>query len=81
MIEVKRLSGALNTDDKVQDVIANQHIDANNIRFTGGANGLTAENIRGNYIIDNNDLPAGTNNCVGAFFDQLNQKIIWFKGF
>jgi hypothetical protein len=79
MIEVKRLSGALNTDDKVQDVIANQHIDANNIRFTGGANGLTAENIRGNYIIDNNDLPAGTNNCIGAFFDQLNQKIIWFN--
>ena len=56
MIEVKRLSGALNTDDKVQDVIANQHIDANNIRFTGGANGLTAENIRGNYLIDNNDI-------------------------
>lgn len=79
MIEVKRLSGALNTDDKVQDVIANQHIDANNIRFTGGANGLTAENIRGNYLIDNNDLPAGTNSCIGAFFDQLNQKIIWFN--
>ena len=79
MIEAKRLSGVLNTDDKVQDVVGNQHVGANNIRFTGGQNGLTAENIRGNYIIDNNDLPVGVNICIGSFFDSLNQKIIWFN--
>jgi hypothetical protein len=79
MIEVKRLSGFLNTDDKVQDVTQAQHIDANNIRFTGGPNGLTAENIVGNYLITNNDLPAGDNYCIGAFFDQLNNRIIWFN--
>lgn len=79
MIEVKRFAGVLNTDDKVQDVLGNQHIDARNIRFTGGSSGLTAENIVGNYIIENNDLPVGTNHCVGAFFDQLNNRIIWFN--
>lgn len=79
MIEVKRFSGVLNTDDKVQDVLSTQHIDAKNIRFTGGQNGLTAENIKGNYVIQNDDLPAGDNYCIGAFFDQLNQVIIWFN--
>lgn len=79
MIEVKRFSGAMNTDDKVQDVGGTQHIYANNIRFTGGQSGFTAENIKGNYLISNNNLPAGTNSCIGAFFDQLNNIIIWFN--
>ena len=79
MIEAKRFSGVLNTDDLPENVLGPQHIDAKNVRFFGGQNGLTAENVRGNYLIDNEDLPAGDNQCVGTFFDALNQRIIWFN--
>jgi len=79
MIDVKRFSGVLNTDDLPENVLSPQHISANNIRFYGGANGLSAENIKGNYEISNNDLPAGDNQCIGTFFDSVNQRLIWFN--
>ena len=79
MIETKRFSGVLNTDDKPENVVGPQHIDAKNIRFYGGPNGMTLENIKGNYVISNAALPAGTNKCIGAFFDSVNQRIIWFN--
>lgn len=79
MLQVKRFSGVLNTDDKNSDVLQGQHISANNIRFTGGANGLTVENVKGNQYVINSDLPAGTNECIGAFFDGVKQRIIWFN--
>ena len=79
MLQVKRFSGVLNTDDKNSDVLQGQHISAKNIRFTGGANGLTVENVKGNQYVINSDLPAGTNECIGAFFDGVKQRIIWFN--
>lgn len=79
MIDVKRFSGVLNTDDKPENILGPQHINANNVRFYGGQNGLTAENIKGNYSIPNEDLPEGVNHCIGTFFDSLNQEIIWFN--
>ena len=79
MIEAKRFSGVLNTDDKPENVVGPQHIDAKNIRFYGGPAGLTAENIKGNYLISNNNLPAGSNECIGSFFDSVKQRIIWFN--
>lgn len=79
MIDPKRFSGIMNTDDKPEDITAGQHIDAVNIRFYGGANGLTAENIVGNTLIVNQYKPAGDNECVGAFFDGIKQRIIWFN--
>ena len=78
MIETKRFSGFLNTDDKPENVVGSQHIDAKNVRFYGGPSGLTAENIKGNYVITNT-LPAGTNECIGTFYDSVNQIIIWFN--
>ena len=51
MVDVKRFSGVMNTDDKPENVLGPQHIDALNLRFYGGQNGLTAENVKGNYII------------------------------
>ena len=70
----------MNTDDKPENILAPQHIMANNLRFYGGANGLTAENVKGNYIINNDDLPsAGSNICIGSFYDQINQKIYFFN--
>ena len=77
MIDLKRFAGVLNNDDAEPDVLAPQHISAKNIRFYGGQQGLTAQNIKGNYLIDNNDLPAGTNECVGCVFDSVNQRLIW----
>lgn len=80
MIEVKRFSGVMNTDDKPENVLAPQHIDAKNLRFFGGQNGLSAENVKGNYIIPNASLPeSGVNTCIGSFYDQLNQKIYFFN--
>jgi len=79
MIDAKRFSGVLNTDDKPENVAGPQHIDAKNIRFYGGPSGLTAENIKGNYLINNAELPDGSNECIGSFFDSVNQRIIWFN--
>ena len=58
MAEVKRFGGVMNLDDKESDILPIQHIDAKNIRFYGGSNGLTAQNIKGNYLVDNSNLPA-----------------------
>lgn len=79
MMQIKRFSGILNTDDKEADVLSAQHIRATNIRFTGGQQGLTAENIKGNVLVANSNLPAGTNECIGSFFDQVGQQIIFFN--
>ena len=79
MLAVKRFSGILNTDDQNSDILPNQHTHGRNIRFTGGAVGLTVENIKGNVLVNNGDLPNGTNECLGAFFDSVKQRIIWFN--
>lgn len=77
MIDIKRLSGLLNKDDKESDILPHQHIDALNLRFYGGSNGLTAENIVGNTLISNALLPAGSNEAIGGFYDGVKQRIIW----
>ncbi len=80
MIDVKRFSGVMNLDDKPENILAPQHIDARNLRFYGGQNGLTAENVKGNYLIPNSSLPTnGTNICIGSYFDQVNQLIYFFN--
>lgn len=77
MIDRKRLSGILNKDDKEADILPAQHIDALNLRFYGGSNGLTAENIVGNTLVSNALLPAGSNEAIGGFYDGVKQRIIW----
>jgi len=77
-IEQKRFAGILNLDDSPQFVLPNQHIDALNIRFYGGAQGLIAQNIPGNVQI-NHAMPGGTNQCIGSFYDALKQRIYWFN--
>ena len=76
-IDIKRLSGVMNLDDKESDVLQHQHINALNIRAYGGSNGLTIENIFGNTLITNALLPAGSNECLGGFYDGVKQRIIW----
>ena len=65
-IEQKRFSGVMNLDDRPEFVLANQHIDALNLRSYGGPNGLVAENMPGNTLITNNNLPDGSNQCRGS---------------
>jgi len=79
MLIVKKLGGVLNKDDKEANVLPFQHIAATNMRFTGGSSGLTGENIKGNALIANSNLPAGTNECIGSFFDSVKQRIIFFN--
>jgi len=78
MIDVKRFSGILNTDDNNADILPVQHIAAKNGKFYGGQNG-TFQNIKGNYLIANSNLPGGTNECIGAVNDQVKKRIIWFN--
>jgi len=79
MTDVKRFSGVMDTDSKEADVLPPHHIRATNVRFTGGQNGLTAQNIKGNILISNSNLPSGTNECIGAYFDTVGQTIYWFN--
>lgn len=78
-IDVKKFGGILNSDDKELDIAPNQHIDARNVRLYGGREGLTLENVKGNYVIANSNLPAGTNECIGVFYDPVKRRIIWFN--
>lgn len=79
MIDVKRFSGVLNTDDNESDVLPAQHIQSRNIKFKGGSNVLTAYNIKGNFLVNNSNLPAGTNENNGSFYDSVNHRILWFN--
>jgi len=79
VVVVKRFAGVLNSDDQNPDILPAQHIQALNGRFYGGANGLSFQNIRGNYLINNASLPGGENECIGAFYDSVKRRIIWFN--
>lgn len=69
----------MNLDDRETDILPGQHISAKNIRYYGGQNGLTAQNVKGNYLVSNSNLPTGTNECIGAAYDQVKRRIIWFN--
>lgn len=79
MREVKKFNGILDKDSSRYDVQSNCHIGGKNVRFVLGPNGAQVQNIKGNYVIDNSNLPSGNNECIGAFFDAVNQRIIWFN--
>ena len=68
----------MNLDDKEENVLPNQHIHSLNLRFYGTQSGLTAQNIPGNTLIANT-LPSGDNECIGAFYDSLKQRIFWLN--
>lgn len=74
--DIKQFSGIMNTDDPNEVIGANQHKIAFNVRFQEGR----AEGINGTVLLTNTYLPAtGTNECIGAFYDQLKQRIISFN--
>lgn len=79
MIEVKHFSGKLDTDSREENILPMDHIQSLNGRFYGTESGLTFENVRGNEEIVNRNLPDSDNECIGAVFDQVNQRIFWFN--
>lgn len=79
MIDVKKFLGIMNLDDKEEDILPGQHITALNVRFYGSEQGMTVQNVPGNSLINNPYKPAGDNECIGAFFDQLKQRIFWLN--
>lgn len=79
MIDQKNFSGILNTDDSVEVMPATHHKFALNGRFRGNGVNTRFENVEGTTLIPNGYLPEGSNECIGSFYDSLNQRIIWFN--
>ena len=79
MIDQKNFDGMLNSDDSSEVVPASNHQMAYNMRFRGNGNNTRGENVEGNVLITNDNLPIGTNQCIGSFYDSLKQRIIWFN--
>lgn len=79
MIAAKKFNGVLDKDSSYYDVQEACHVASKNVRFVLGPTGAQVQNIKGNYVIDNSNLPPGNNECIGAFFDAVNQQIIWFN--
>ena len=74
----KQFSGVMNLDDNNDVLPSAHHKDARNIVFRGNGNTQIAQSIPGNRLIANT-LPAGTNSCIGHYYDQLNNRIFYFN--
>lgn len=77
-MEEKRFSGVMNLDDPDTLILPSQHKDARNVRFYGTEQGFIAENIVGNIEVSFTK-PAGTNQCIGAHYDQIKRRIYFFN--
>ena len=78
-IDLKQFDGFMNSDDPENNIPKGQHAYATNIRFRGTGNNLRVENVPGTTLISNPFLPAGNNECIGAFYDTVRQRILWFN--
>lgn len=79
MIDLKQLSGILNTDDPNEVLPLTHHKMAMNGRFRGNGNNMQFQGVPGTTLIPNNYLPSGSNQCIGSFYDGVRQRIIWFN--
>lgn len=75
---VKQFSGFMNLDDDASVLSPSQHQLARNGRFRGMPNNLRFESVEGTAAISYTK-PAGTNQCIGAFYDGLKQYIYFFN--
>jgi hypothetical protein len=78
-VQIKRFNAILDTDLSETEVDFFSVLDALNVVYRGEANNRRVQNIIGNSLISNSALPAGNNECIGAFYDQVSQRIIWFN--
>ena len=77
-IERKVLSGIMNMDDPNDAMPGMHHKDAQNITFKGNTGQLRAEGVPGNQLVTNSNLQSGTNTCIGAYYDELKQRVFYF---
>lgn len=77
MVEVKKMSGILNLDSPYEDYPPFHHRYLLNGRFRESGGGMQLQRIPGNIHIPNYLLPAGTNQCIGAFYDAVKRRILW----
>lgn len=78
MIELKNFNGIMDTDSPNENIGAGSIKMGRNIRYRGDKGNWRIENIPGNTLIPCN-LPTGTNETIGAFYDELKQRIFDFK--
>jgi hypothetical protein len=77
-IERKQFSGVLNLDDPNESIPNQHHKDAKNILFRGNPGNFSIQSAYGNRLVSNM-LPAGTNTCIGSFYDQQKQRLFFFN--
>jgi hypothetical protein len=77
-IERKQFSGVLNLDDPNESIPNQHHKDAKNILFRGNPGNFSIQSAYGNRLVSN-ALPAGTNTCIGSFYDQQKQRLFFFN--
>jgi hypothetical protein len=78
MVEQKVFNGIMNLDDANDVIPSRHHKYAMNIKFRGNAGNMQAENINGNRLITNS-LPSGNNQCIGAIFDDVKNRVYYFN--
>lgn len=78
MVEQKVFNGIMNLDDANDVIPSRHHKYAMNIKFRGNAGNMMAENINGNRLITNS-LPSGNNQCIGAIFDDVKNRVYYFN--
>lgn len=80
MIQAKQFSGIMDLDSSNETIAAHAHRFAKNVRFFGKVGNLRPEDIPGTNLIINPYLPATDNNQgLGAFYDELKQRVFWFN--
>ena len=78
MVEQKQFSGILNLDDNNDVLPSKHHKYSLNVRFRGNPGNARIENIPGNRLITNS-LPTGTNQCIGAIYDDVRFRVYYFN--
>lgn len=77
MIDLINFTGAMDTDSPNENIGHGSVKMARNIRYRGTKGNWRAENVPGTTLIPVN-LPSGTNKTIGAFFDNLKQRVFYF---
>ncbi len=67
----------MNLDDPNEVIASTHHREARNVIFKGNPGEMRAESIPGNSSVYNL-LEAGDNVCIGAYYDELKQKLYYF---
>lgn len=77
-LERKIFSGVMNLDDPNESIPTQHHSEAKNVTFRGNPGNFSVQSALGNRAISNT-LPAGTNACIGSYYDQQKQRLFYFN--